>query len=94
VEVGAQRVGREVLLPLARREFGDAAHRVFTDPLQNIDQVGVWIDAMQSAGHDQTLDDADVLGTEFGPAEEPGLATHRNDAQCSFQMVRVDRDIG
>ena len=83
-----------MLLPQARREFGDAARGVFTDPLQHIDQVGVWVDAVQSASDDQTLDDADVFGAEFGPAEEPGLATHRNDAQRPFQMVRVDRDIG
>ena len=59
--------------PEARRELGDAAGRMFADPLQHIDEVGVRIDAVQSAGDDQTLDDADVLGAEFGPAEEPDL---------------------
>jgi hypothetical protein len=40
VDVGAQRCGREALLPEARREFGDAAGGMLTDSLQNIDQVG------------------------------------------------------
>ena len=29
------------------------------------------IDAVEAAGDDQTLNDADVFGAEFGPAEEP-----------------------
>jgi len=33
VDVGAQKVGREVLLPQARGEFGDAAVGMLTDPL-------------------------------------------------------------
>ena len=69
LNVGAQRVGGEVLFPQPRRELGDAAGRMLADPLQYIDEIGVRIDAVQSAGDDQTLDDADVLGAEFGPAE-------------------------
>jgi hypothetical protein len=88
--IGAQRVGREVLLPQARREFGDAARGVFADPLQHIDQIGIRVDAVESASHDQTLDDANVLCTEFGPAKVPGLSSHRDDAQRSLQVVRVD----
>jgi hypothetical protein len=44
---------------------------MLTNSLQYIDQVDVWIDTVQTAGHDQTLSDADVLGSEFGPTEIP-----------------------
>ena len=44
---------------------------MLADPLQHIDEIGVRIDAVESAGDDQALDDADVLGAELGPAEEP-----------------------
>ena len=33
--------------------------------------VAVGIDAVQAAGDDQALQDADVLGAEFGPTEHP-----------------------
>ena len=66
---------------------------MLADPLQHIDQVGVRIDAVQSAGDDQALDDADVLGAEFGPTEEPGLSTHRYNAQRPLQVIRVNRHI-
>jgi hypothetical protein len=39
------------------------------DSLQHIDQVVVGVDVMQLARHDQALQDADLPGTEFGPAE-------------------------
>jgi hypothetical protein len=60
MDVGAHRVGREVLFPQARCEFGDAAGGMLADPLQHIDEIGVRIDAVKSAGDDQTLDDADT----------------------------------
>ena len=71
----------------------DATCGMVTDPLQNIDEVNVRIDAVQAAGNDQTLDDADMFGTEFGPAEVPVFTAHRNNAQGSLQMVGVDRHI-
>ncbi len=69
LDVGAQRVAGEALFPQPWRELGDLAGRMLSDPLQYIDEIGVGINAVQSAGNDQTLDDADVLGAEFGPAE-------------------------
>ena len=69
VDVGAQRVGSEMLLPKVRRKLGDATGGMFADPLQHINEISVPIDAVGSAGYNQTLDDADVLGAEFGPAE-------------------------
>ena len=37
-------------LPESRREFGDAACGMLTDALQNIDEVGARIDAVEGAG--------------------------------------------
>jgi hypothetical protein len=64
---------------------------VLADALQDIDEVVVGIDVMQSAGDDQALQDADLPGAEFGPAEHPVAATHRDDAQGPFEMIRIDR---
>lgn len=45
---------------------------MFGDALQDIDEVGMH-DTVQTAGDGQRLDDAKVLGAEFGPAEIPVL---------------------
>ena len=71
MQVGAQRVIGEVLLPQTWRELGDAGSGVLRDALKHIDEVGVGIDAMEAAGDDQALDDADVAGAELGPTEKP-----------------------
>ncbi len=72
----------------------NAARRMLTDTLQDVDQIVVGVDLMQPAGDDQALHDADLGGAEFGPAEIPVLATHRNDPQRPFEVVGIDRDIG
>lgn len=63
-----------MLLPQSGRKFGDAAGGLIGDALQNVDEIAIGIDAVQAAGDDQALDDADVFGAKLGPAEEPGLA--------------------
>jgi hypothetical protein len=47
------------------------AGRVSADALQHVHQVGLRIQAVQFAGGDQTLDDPQMFGAEFGPAEQP-----------------------
>jgi len=69
VQVRSQRIGSELIFPDAGRERFDFAGRMLVDPLQHIDQVGVRIDAVQPAGGQQALDDADVPGAGLGPAE-------------------------
>ena len=91
---GAQRVIGEEGFPEPGGELGDARGGMLADALQDVDQVGVGIDAMESAGDDQALDDADLFGAELGPAEEPGPSAHGDDAQCALEMVGIDRDIG
>ena len=81
----------EVLFPEPRRQFGDSRCGVLADPLQDIDQIGVRVDAVQSTSDDQTLDDADVPGAELSPTEKPGFSTHGNDTQRALDMVGVDR---
>lgn len=94
MDVGAHRVGVEVVFPQTWCKFSDAASRMLADPLQYIDEVGVRIDAVKSAGDDQTLDDADVLRTEFSPAKKPGclLAGHHRSGRvrvrhCAFHRT-------
>ena len=60
---------------------------MLVDALQHVHEIGVRIDVVQAAGHQQTLDDADVLGAQFGPGEQPVAPAHGDDTQCAFQMV-------
>ena len=75
-----KRVVGEEGLPHAWRQLMDTAGRMLPDALQDIDEIVVRIDSMQSARHNQTLHDADVFGTEFGPAEHPVFLPHGNGA--------------
>ena len=60
-----------MLLPQTRREFCDPGSGVQRDALEDVDEIGVGIDAVQATGHDQALNDADVAGAELGPAKKP-----------------------
>ena len=44
------------------------------DSLQHIDQIVVGVDLVQPASHDQAVDDAHVLRTDFGPVEQPSFS--------------------
>ena len=89
MQIGAQRIIGEQGLPAPRREFVYATGGMVGDALQDIDEVIVRIDAMQAAGDDQALYDADVLGANLGRAEEPVFPAHRDDAQRALEMVGV-----
>ena len=39
--------------------------------LPNIDEVGIRVDTLQLTRHQQALYDADMLGAQFTPAEQP-----------------------
>ena len=71
MQVGAQRIVGEVFFPQTRRELRDPGSRVLCDPLEDIDEISVGIEAVQATGDDQALNDADISGPELGPAEEP-----------------------
>ena len=59
------------------------------DALQNIDQVVVRTDLVQTTGREQTLDDADLFGAELGPGEQPITAAHGNHSQGALEVVGV-----
>lgn len=46
---------------------------MFRDALQDIDEVGVRVDTVQSTGGEQALNHADALSANFSPIEQPGL---------------------
>ena len=87
-------MGSEALLPQARGEFCDAAGGMHADALQDIDEVGVGIDVVQATSDDERLDDADMLGAELGPAEQPRLSAHGDHTQRALQMIGIDRHVG
>jgi len=58
---------------------------------QHVHEVVVRIDVVQPAGGQQALHNADVLGSQLSPAEQPVLLTHRDHAQRTLKVVRVDR---
>jgi len=46
VQIRAQWIRREVLLPQPRRKFSHPRSRMLTDSLQNVDEIGVRVDAV------------------------------------------------
>jgi hypothetical protein len=76
VEIRAHRVGSEELFPEPGGQFRNPRGRMLTHALEDVDQIRIRVDVVQSAGHDQTLSDSDVLGTELCPTEQKILASH------------------
>jgi hypothetical protein len=67
VEVGAQRVGHEVLFPQTGREQMDLEGVMGIDPLQDIDEVDVRVNSLQPARGKEALHHSDIAGAHFGP---------------------------
>ncbi len=44
---------------------------MLADALQDVDQLGVGIDAVEPAGDDYDLNDTELFGAQLGPAEQP-----------------------
>ena len=88
-EVGAQGVVGEHRFPHTWSELSDALCRMLGDALQDIDEVGVEVHALEPAGHEQTLDEADALGTELRPRKQPVAPPGGNRPLCQY-----DRDTG
>lgn len=65
MDVGAQRRGGEVLFPAPRDELFDVLGRVAVDALEDIDEVVVGFDGVQTAGDQQALDGGDGLGADL-----------------------------
>ena len=71
VNIRAQRVIGKHRFPHSRGEGLNPAGRVLTDSLQHIDEIGVWVNAVQATGGEQALNDADAFSADFGPVEQP-----------------------
>ena len=84
----------EVLFPQAGCEEMDVKGGMGIDPLEDIDQIDVGIDALEATRSQQALDDADMPGADFRPTEQPVAAAQRNGANLPLQMIGIERDIG
>ena len=89
-----QRLICEAFLPSPRREFAHPRLWLSFDSLQDIDEVEIGIDLVKNARCDEALDLANTFRSELRPTEEPVLPPHRDGAESSFEMIRVDRYIG
>lgn len=74
-----------MLLPQPWHEFSYARCQVHCNALQHVHNVGVQVDAVQPASPDQAVDDARVLGTHLGPAEQPIAPAYRKQ-QVNLRM--------
>ncbi len=64
----------ELCFPNARRESDDILRGMLIYTLQYVDQISIDIDAVQLTCRDQALNDADLFGAKFGPAEQPAMS--------------------
>ena len=78
MDVGAQRILGEVLLPQARCQQFHLARRMLSHALQDIDEVVVRIDTVQATSDDEGVGDTNVMRADLGGAKQPRLATHGN----------------
>ena len=62
-------------LPYPWRQFDATLRRVLTDTLQYINQESIWINVLQLAGRQQTLNDADPLCSNFRQGKQPVAPT-------------------
>ena len=98
-EVRSQGVVGEHRPPHPRGEFDDASCRVLADALQDVDEVGLGVDALESAGHEQTLDDAHAL-TLTPPRPDRTLANREASAcrmgtsNAQFGPVKLLEHVG
>ena len=94
IEIRAERLRGEVLFPQAWREELNLQGRMGIDALEHIDEVDIGIDALQATGGQQTVDDAHLPSTYFGPAKQPVLAAQGHGANLSFEMIGINGHIG
>ena len=91
-ESGGQWVVSKERFPPSRDEFTDPASRMFADALQDVDQVGVGVHAVQLAGDEQALDDSHPSGAHFGGARRMKLGYARvstTDQDLAIQRGRL-----
>ena len=60
------------------------------DSLKNIDEVGSWVDVVESASLKQAVQYSSVARPLFRGVEEPVLTAYDSRANHAFQMVGID----
>jgi hypothetical protein len=93
-KIRTKRMVGAVLLPPARREQMDLEGGMGINPLEPIDQIDMWINVLQSARGEQTLDDADVACAHFRPAKQPIFTAQGQRANLPPQVIGIQRDGG
>jgi hypothetical protein len=83
VQVGAQRIVGETLLPQTGRQFCHARCGMQSDALKHVDEIGIRIDAVQSARDDQALDYSDISPARATPVFAV-TAEARSSMRCQF----------
>jgi hypothetical protein len=94
IEVRAERVLGEVLLPQVGGQKMDVEGGMGIDALEHADEIAIGIDALEAARREQALNDAHVLRAHVGSAEEPMAPAQGNSPNLPFQMIGIWRDIG
>ena len=90
LEVRTKRVVGEQILPPSRRQLFDGIVWMNADALQDIDEVGVGVDAVESASRSEAMEDSEAFGADLGSAKDPVLSPDGNGSDLAFQMVGVD----
>jgi len=62
---------------------------MFPNTPQDVDQVGVHVNNVETTSHDKALHDAYMSGAELSPTKIPIFAAHRDRAQRALRMVRI-----
>jgi hypothetical protein len=78
-------------MPVPRQEFGDAPSRVVGDPVEDVGEVMLRINAVELGGLDQRVHRCGAPAAGVGAGEEPVLAADGDTAQGAFGRVVVGR---
>lgn len=83
-------------LPIPRQEFiPSRGGPVVCDALDDVGDIGLWVDAVELAYLDHGVDRGGALAAELGTCEKPVLAADRHAAQRAFgnQVVDLNRPL-
>jgi len=67
---------------------------VCANPLENVHEVIVGIDALEPAGAEEALDDAQVLGSELCPTKEPVFPAQGDRTNLPFNPIGIYGHVG
>lgn len=61
----------KMLFPLPWSQLRDTCGGMLADALQDVDQVGVDVNAVEPTSHDEALHDTNMFGAQLGPTKIP-----------------------